>query len=130
LKDVKHVNIFNKAEKAAICAVKAKVFMKYPIKGNFIALKFADQAIANSTEPEWMVIWLKAKGRVRRYSKPFQTPGDDEIDVANMLCSTKTNPKYLMKASYVYKEVGTVNKSIKNHREATKFLKLYDHIIE
>ncbi|KAL5240440.1 hypothetical protein ACI65C_007850 [Semiaphis heraclei] len=130
LKDVKHVNIFNKAEKAAICAVKAKVFMKYPIKGNFIALQFANQAIINSTQPQWRVIWLKAKGRVRRYSEPFQTPGDDEIDVANILCSTKTDPKYLMKASYVYKEVGTVNKSNKNYREATKFLNLSYHIMK
>jgi len=129
LKDVKQVTIFNKAEKAAICAVKAEIFMEYPIIGNNIALEFANEAITNSTELDWVVIWLKAKGRVRRYSKPFQMPGDDEIDAANMLRSTKTKPKHLFKASELFKEIGTVYK-YDNHTESTKYFKLSLEIIK
>ncbi|KAL5240438.1 hypothetical protein ACI65C_007848 [Semiaphis heraclei] len=130
LKDVKQVNIFNKADKAAICAVKAKMFMEYPIKGNNIALELINQAITNYNESEWIVIWLKAKGRVRRYAEHFKMPGDDEIDAANKLCSTKSNPEHLIKASELFKEVGSVYKSINNHRESNKFYKLSTDIIK
>jgi len=91
LKNIKQINSFNRAEKAAICAVKARVFMEYPPKGNDLALKYADQArTLHSTEPEWIIIWLKAKGRVRRYYEQYKMPDDDEIDAAEILCSTKT----------------------------------------
>ncbi|KAL5240437.1 hypothetical protein ACI65C_007847 [Semiaphis heraclei] len=130
LKDVKQVNIFNKADKTAICAVKANIFMEYPIKGNNIALELINQAITNSTESEWIVIWLKAKGRVRGYAEHFKIPRNDEIDAANKLCSTKSNPEHLIKASEIYKEVGNNYKSINNHRESNKFYKLSTDIIK
>ncbi|XP_060878757.1 uncharacterized protein LOC132951078 isoform X2 [Metopolophium dirhodum] len=130
LKDIKQIKEFNEAEKAAICAVKAKIFMEYPLKGNYIALKFAEQACTSSTDPEWINIWLKAKGRVRRYSEPFKIPGDDEINAAKMLCSTTTNPKHLIKVYQLYKEIGSVNKFINNDKESIKFFKLSSYTVK
>ncbi|XP_016657441.1 uncharacterized protein LOC100160247 isoform X2 [Acyrthosiphon pisum] len=125
LKDVKHVNNFNQAEKSAICAVKASIFMVYPSKGNVIALNFANQARAlHPTEPEWIIVWLKAKGRVRRSYESHKMPGDDEIDAAEILCSMKRNPSHLIRASQLYKEAGYINKLKNNHNESTKFFKL------
>jgi len=123
LKNIKQINNLNRAEKAAICSVKARIFMEYPPKGNDIALKFADRArTLDSTEPEWIIIWLKAKGRVRRYYEQYQMPEDDEIDAAKMLCSTKTNARPLIQASKLYMEAAFVNK-IKNNKNESK--KLY-----
>jgi len=131
LNDIKPVKNFTKADKAAICAVKAKVFMEYPIKGNNIALEFINQAIANSTESaEWIVIWLKAKGRVRRYAEPFKIPGDDEIYAANKLRTTKYKPEHLAKASELFKEVGNAYKSINNQKESITFFKLSVKVTE
>ncbi|XP_016657447.1 uncharacterized protein LOC100571226 [Acyrthosiphon pisum] len=131
LKGIKQIKEFNEAEKAAICAVKAKIFMEYPQKGNYIALEFADQARAlHPTEPECINIWLKAKGRVRRYSEPFKIPGDDEICAAKLLCSTTTNPKHLIQVYQLYKEVGLVNKFNNNDKESTKFFKLSSYTVK
>jgi len=130
LKDIKQIKEFNEAEKAAICAVKAKIFMQYPLKGNYIALKFAEQARTSSTEPEWINIWLKAKGRVRRYSEPFKVPEDDEINAAKMICLTTTNSKHLIKVYQLYKEVGSVNRFINNDEESIKFFKLSSYTVK
>jgi len=125
LKNIKQINNFNRAEKAAICSVKARIFMEYPPKGNDFALKFADRArTLDSTEPEWIIIWLKAKGRVRRYYEKFKMPGDDEIDAANMLCSTKTKARLLIQASNLYMEAAFVNKLKSNQCESNKLYKL------
>jgi len=115
-------------EKAAVCAVKARIFLEYPPKGNDIALKFADQArTLDSTEPKWIVIWLKAKGRVRRYYEQLAMPENDEIDCAKILSSAKTNARHLIKASKVYFEVAYVNKLKNNREESNKYYKLsYD----
>ncbi|CAI6349312.1 unnamed protein product [Macrosiphum euphorbiae] len=125
LNDIKQINNFNSAEKAAICAVKARVFMEYSPKGNDIALNFADQARAlHPTEPELIIIWLKAKGRVRRYYDPTEIPGDDEIEAAESVCSIKSNSKLIFEASQIYKEVGYIYKTKKNYKESNKFFKL------
>uniref|UniRef100_A0A2S2PAG1 Uncharacterized protein n=1 Tax=Schizaphis graminum TaxID=13262 RepID=A0A2S2PAG1_SCHGA len=128
LKNVKKINSFNCAEKAAICAVKARIFLEYPPKGNCIALKFADQAQThNSTEPEWILVWLRAKGRVRRYYEQFAMPENDEMDAAKILASAKTNAGLLIKASKVYLEAAFVNKLKNNREESNKYYKLsYD----
>lgn len=129
LKNIKQINSFNRAEKAAICAVKARIFMEYPPKGNDIALKFADRACTlHSTESEWIIIWLKAKGRVRRYYEQYKLPDDDELDAAEMLCSTKTKARLLIQASKVYMEAAFVNKLKNNKDESNKYYKLSSDI--
>jgi len=129
LKNLKKINNFNRAEKAAVCAVKARIFMEYPPKGNDIALKFADQARTfHSTEPEWIVIWLKAKGRVRRYYEQYTIPDNNEIDAAEILCSTKTKARLLIQASKVYMEAAFANKLKNNKEESNKYYKLSSDI--
>ncbi|XP_026822086.1 uncharacterized protein LOC113560423 [Rhopalosiphum maidis] len=129
LKNVKEINNFNRAEKAAVCAVKTRIFMEYSPKGNDIALKFADQArTLHSTEPEWIVIWLKAKGRVRRYYEQFSMPENAELDAAEILCSTKTKARLLIQASKVYMEAAFVNKLTNNREESNKYYKLSSDI--
>ncbi|XP_025197118.1 uncharacterized protein LOC112595929 [Melanaphis sacchari] len=131
LKNVKQITSFNRAEKAAVCAVKARIFMEYPPKGNDIALKFADQArTLHSTEPEWIVIWLKAKGRVRRYYEQYKMPENDEINAAEMLCSTKTKARLLIQASKLYMEVAFINKLKNNKEESNKYYKISSDITE
>ncbi|XP_022178163.1 uncharacterized protein LOC111039142 [Myzus persicae] len=125
LKDIKDKNDFNEAEKSAVCAVKAKIFMEYSSKLNEIALICADEArTLHSTEPEWTFIWLKAKGRVRRFNEPYKMPGDDEIKAADLLCSKRTSPFFLIKSSQLYKEAGFINKLKNNYKESDKFFKL------
>lgn len=120
----------NRAEKAAICAVKALVFMEYPPKGNDIALQFAEQARnLHSTEPEWITIWLKAKGRVRRFYSQYQMPDDDEIDAAEILSTAKTKPRLLIRASKLYMEVAFIHKVNRNHQESKKFYKLSSDLV-
>lgn len=129
LMNLKQINNFNRAEKAAVCAVKARIFMEYPPKGNDIALKFADQARTfHSTEAEWIVIWLKAKGRVRRYYEQYTIPYDDEMDAAEILCSTKTKARLLIQASKVYMEAAFANKLKNNKEESNKYYKLSSDI--
>lgn len=125
MKNIKPINTLNRAEKAAICAVKARVFMEYPPKGNDIALTFANEARNyHSTEPEWIVIWLKAKGRVRRYYFQFKMPDLDEFDAAETLSTTKTKPLLLIEASKLFMEAGFIHKLNKNQNESDKFYKI------
>lgn len=126
------MNNLNRSEKAAICAVKAKVFMEYAPKGNEIALKFSEQARnLHSTEPEWIIIWLKAKGRVRRYYDYLnKMPEKDEMDAAEMLSTTKTNCRHLVYASKIFMEVAFHNKINKKFKESDKYYKLSSDILQ
>ncbi|CAI6353710.1 unnamed protein product [Macrosiphum euphorbiae] len=121
LSDVKPINNFNEAEKAAICAVKASIFMLYPPNGNYIALELASQAC---TEPEWIIIWLKVKKRVRHRDEPYKIPGDDEIGAALKLYDTQSKPELLIQAYQTFKETGFINKINNNHRKSQHFYKL------
>jgi len=123
LNDVKPIKNFNPAEEAAICAVKARIFMEYPPKGNDIALELADQARTLSTEHEWLLIWLKAKKRVRHRNEPYKMPGDDEMEAAERLLST-TSPKFFIHAYQLYKEAGFVYEMQNNLKLSKKFYKL------
>ncbi|VVC43924.1 Hypothetical protein CINCED_3A023412 [Cinara cedri] len=102
---------FNQEEKSAVCAIKAYVFMKNPPKGNFIGLKFANEARKlNPTEPEWICIWLLVKGRVRRYNviKFSKQPDTCEIDAVEQLLSIENpKPRYLYPVFDVYNEVAS-----------------------
>lgn len=131
IKSVKIVNSFNCAEKAAVCAVKARVFMEYPPKGNDIALTFSVQARnLYSTELEWMIIWLKAKGRVRRYYDHLNImPEKDEMDAADMLSTTKTNSRHLVQASIIFMETAFNYKLKKNSEQSNKYYKLSSDLI-
>ncbi|XP_016657442.1 uncharacterized protein LOC107882879 [Acyrthosiphon pisum] len=126
---VKPMNNFNQAEKAAVCAVKARIFMEYPPKGNDIALELADRACTlNSVEPEWLLIWLKAKKRVRHHYEPFKMPGDDEIAKALYLYETQIKPKFLIHAYQLYKEAGFVNKMHNNLKLSKKYYNISSDI--
>jgi len=103
--------------------------MEYPPKGNDTALKFADQAHAfHSTEPEWLVIWLKAKGRVRRYYEQYSIPDDDEMKAADILYSSKTNARLLIQASKVYMEAAFAYKLKYNKTKSIKYYTLSSDI--
>ncbi|XP_001946582.1 uncharacterized protein LOC100165115 [Acyrthosiphon pisum] len=129
LNDIKQINNFNRAEKAAICAVKGRVFMEYAPKGNDIALEFASRARnLYSAEHEWIIIWLKAKGRVRRYYQPYTMAGNDEMDAAKTLCSTTLKSHILIEVSQLYKETGFVYKMKNNYSESNKYYKLASDI--
>ncbi|XP_025425242.1 uncharacterized protein LOC112694091 [Sipha flava] len=127
LKNVKPVNGLNQTEKAAICGLKALIFMEYPPKGNDIGLKLAEEArILDSSEIEWIKIWLKAKGRVRRFYDMLKIPDEDEIHAADILC-TKTNPRDLIEASDLYINVASSYKQDKE--KARKYFKISSDVI-
>lgn len=131
MKAIKPVKSFNRAEKAAICAIKARVFMEYPPKGNDIGLKFADHARnLNSIEPEWIVIWLKAKGRVRRFYAQFKMPDEHELEAAEMIYTAKTKPRLLIQASKLYMEVAFVHKINYDFVKSEKFYKFSSDLIK
>ncbi|XP_016658449.1 uncharacterized protein LOC100575167 [Acyrthosiphon pisum] len=127
--DVKPINNFNEAEKSSICAVKASIFMYYPPNGNDIALELANRACAlHSTEPEWIIIWLKVKKRVRHRDEPYKIPGDDEIDAALYLYDTQSKPELLIQAHQTFKETGFINKINYNNKKSQHFYKLSSDI--
>ncbi|XP_060870952.1 uncharacterized protein LOC132945272 isoform X2 [Metopolophium dirhodum] len=121
LNDVKPVKNFNDTEKAAIYAVKARIFMEYPPKGNDIALELAERALALHYLPEWLLIWSKAKKVVRHHNAPYTIPGDEEIDAALYLFKTQTKPKLLIHAYQIFKEASYINKIDKNSRQSKYF---------
>lgn len=103
MENVKPVGSLNLAEKALICAVKSRVFSEYAPIGTVISLKFAEQAYNfQSTQPEWIITWLIAKGRVRRQNSQRNIPEQDEIDAARILSKTKSNPVFLLKATKIF----------------------------
>lgn len=124
MKGVKPVITFNTTEKAAICAIKARVFLEYPPKGNDIALQFAKIARDyHSTEVEWIIIWLKAKGRVRRYYYQHQMPDSQEFEAANIL-SQDHKPGSLIQASKLFMEAAYTFKLDKNQEKSDEYYKI------
>lgn len=94
--------------------------MEYSPKGIDIALKFADEARnLDSIELDWVHIWLKAKGRARRFYDNSELPGNDEIKAAEMLCTANTNPQFLIHASKIYLELCRFYQ-IKSYRTESK----------
>lgn len=75
----------------------------------------------------WICIWLKAKGRKRRFDRKSTPPLRDEIEAANKLGSCKNNPELLLSASNVYREAGFIYKlnfSPENIKESNKHYQL------
>lgn len=105
--------------------------MEYPPKGNEIALKFSEEARRlHSTKPEWIIIWLKAKGRVRRYYNPInKMPDKEEVDAAEMLSTSKTKPWHLVQASTIFMEMAFIYKFKNNYKESNKLYKLSSDLI-
>lgn len=124
------MNSLNQAEKSAICAVKARVFMEYPIVGNEIALKLADKARKlEPNESEWIMIWLKAKGRVRRYYNHYEMPDMHETFAAELLSALKSKPRALIQASKHFKNVANCHKTQFNSKESNKYYKISSELI-
>lgn len=92
MENVKLQSELNDVEKSATHAVKALIFMKYPFLSKNIAFLEADQAYRlNSTEPEWMQIWLTAKGLFNREYNIFEIHDDNELKIAeNVLRISKS----------------------------------------
>lgn len=109
---------FSAAEKSFVCAVKAKVFMEYPPKGNEVGLNFANEALSLlPNETKWMIIWLKAKGRVRRFYNKSKTPDKDEIDTAETLSNMTTNCRSQIQAGNLFMEVASTLQLKPQYRE-------------
>lgn len=128
--NMKPADNLNQVEKSAILAVKAYVFIEYPPIGNDIALKLADQARKLcSTEPEWIVIWLLAKARVRRFFNRNKVPDESEIDAVDMLLCTKIQKsEHLIKAATIYSDVASYYSFHCNYEESNKYYKLAQDI--
>lgn len=110
-----------------IFAIKSIVFMEYPSGDNKIALEFAESAVnLNDTEVYWTSIWLKAKGRKRRFDKKFTLPFRDELEAAKKLSTYEENPQLLLNASNIFQEAGFVIKitSRKNKKESSTYYQL------
>lgn len=102
--------------------------MEYPPEGNIISLEFAEAARNyNDSEMLWICIWLKAKGRKRRYDRRFTPPFREELEAANKLSSCRNNPELLLSASSVYREAGFIHKvnyTAENINESNKYYQL------
>lgn len=110
LKNIKPSSNFNKVERSAVCAIKSIVFLEYPPGGNQIALELVECARSlNYTEVKWISIWLKAKGRKRRFDRALNLPSREELEAANKLSSYE-NAYLLLRASDVYKDAGFILK--------------------
>lgn len=135
LKDIKQYSSFNNVEKAAVYAIKSKVFLEYPHKGIKIALQLAEFARDfNNIEMRWISTWLKAKGRQRRFDRDQTLPFRDELEAAYKLCSCENDPEYLLCASNVFYEAGFIlklngNKTYLNRLESRKYFKLSSNLI-
>ncbi|XP_050540163.1 uncharacterized protein LOC126904874 [Daktulosphaira vitifoliae] len=126
---IKQKSAMNKLEQSTLCAIKSIVFVEYPPKGNDISLDFALEAkTLNSEEPEWLNIWLKAKGRVRRFYSLFEMPDKDEFLAANILSSQK-NPRCLIQATNVYMEAAKYQKRQRNRVETKKLYTISSELI-
>lgn len=106
------------------------MFFEYSPKGNEIALKFSDEACnLNSTEPEYLAIWLKAKGRVRRYHHSFiSIPDTDELNTAKLFCSYEI-PSLLIQASSIYSEAAYYYKYHHMQDKSNHYYQLSSNII-
>ncbi|XP_050432047.1 uncharacterized protein LOC126840398 [Adelges cooleyi] len=122
---IKPLSQMNRAERAAINAVKCKVFMEYPPAGNKIALNFAESARnLNDNEVKWIDMWLKVKGRERRFDNKFTLPFREEFLAAEKLSTTLTDPELLIRASKLYEEAGFALKLSSNCLESDNYYKL------
>lgn len=133
IENIKPMNEFNNGEKSAICAVKADVFLHYSPVGNDIALNLATQArTLNPTEPEWIVIWLKAKAVVRRYYNVLVLPDNSEMSAAEMLMSEKNKKsEFYLHASRIYAETARVYKKQSRHKyQSEKYYKQASNLLE
>ncbi|CAI6346034.1 unnamed protein product [Macrosiphum euphorbiae] len=75
--------------------------MEYSPKGNDIALEFASRACnLYSAEHEWIIVWLKAKGRLASNiaKKSVELAKDDTIQLCFILMACTENPKLLSKS--------------------------------
>lgn len=119
----------NQTEKAALCGVKAKLFLNYPPKGNDMALKVAEEArFLDPSEFEWIKIWLTSKGRVRRFYDKLKIPDADEIHAADILQTKTTNPRFLLEAAELYINVAKYYYD-KNIEESREYFKLSSVVI-
>jgi hypothetical protein len=102
--------------------------LEYPPEGNIIALEFAESTRNfNDAELYWITIWLKAKGRKRRFYNKFTLPSRDELEGAKKLSSCEDNPELLLCASQVFCETGFILKKSgtpENYRDSNKYYKL------
>lgn len=102
--------------------------MEYPPKGITITLELAECAQnLNDSEMYWKSIWLKARGRKRRFDNRYALPFRDEFDAAQKLCKYNNNPELLLSAANIFREAGFIlkisgtqnyNESIKNYKIA------------
>lgn len=124
---------FDKIEKAAVYAIKSKVFLEYSPEGNDIALNLAESARNfDDKEMYWVHIWLKAKRRNRRFYKILSYPLRDELKAANKLSECFPNLELLLTAASVYAEAGNVLKlkpSFVNLKESLRFKKLTANLV-
>lgn len=104
--------------------------MEYPPKGNDIAIKFVEKACnLDSFEPTWDAVWLKAKGRVRRYSNRFSMPDISELNVAKKLCFYDTSPIILIQVAKVYSEAANVCKFNSMSEDAYEYYSLSNDLL-
>lgn len=87
--------------------------MEYVPNRDIIVLKFANEARnLYSKEPHWLVIWLKAKRRIRRYNDVEKSmPDKDEMEAACILSSQKNSkPQFLISPYKVYHDMVVFNR--------------------
>lgn len=106
--------------------------MQYAPVGNDIALDLADQArTLDPTKPEWIVIWLIAKARVRHYQEVLSFPDDSEISAAEMLMSNQNqNSEFYLQASRIYSDIARFYLKKGNKNQTAKYYTLAANIQE
>lgn len=116
MNNVKPISELNDIEKSAIHAVKSLIFIKYPSISKFIAFREADKALElNPTEPEWMHIWLLAKGPYNREYNNFAKPDLKERKVAEDLYNLSHSYWHLMSVGDVFIKVSLQFTSKEEH---------------
>ncbi|XP_050540156.1 uncharacterized protein LOC126904872 isoform X2 [Daktulosphaira vitifoliae] len=129
LSKIKPLFKMNKVEVSAFNGIKCKVFLEYSPTGNKIALELAEiSRNLNDTEVRWIDMWLKAKGRVRRYEQKFTLPFREELKAAEKLSFYQKNPAALSRASKVYMEAGFVLKIQNKPHDSEKYYNLASNL--
>lgn len=124
MKNVKPKSEFTNIEKSAIHAVKSLVFMKYPSLSKYIAFEEAQTArLLNSTDTEWMHIWLKAKGRINRDYNNFSLPDNEELETAEYLCKMSKSFRHLLNVSDIFAK-GFKGTNVNDEDKRNKYFKL------